>query len=104
MIPRTYVNLRVNPHQEHEVLGQYVGEDGVVSEQWYLVAVMSGNPVGRRHAAIQLAASERIRRAAQEAYDFIIAAGECATDEELSDFLCNNGDKIEDALREVLEP
>lgn len=102
MIPRTYVNLKVNPHNDAEVLGQYVGEDEVVSEQWYLVATMSGNPVGRAHAANQFAGVEKLRRAAQEAYDFIIEAGECASDEELSDFLCNNSDTIEAVLQEVL--
>lgn len=63
--PRTYTKLRVNPNNEAEVLGQYVGTDGEVSEQLYLVATMSGNPTGRRHAAKLLAASAGIVEAAR---------------------------------------
>lgn len=104
MIPRTFVNLRVNPRNEAEVLGQYVGPDGAVSDQWYLVATMSGNPAARHHTAVQLAASERIRQAAETTLDFLKELGDCRTDVEASDFIANYLDTVESALTEALNP
>lgn len=104
MTPRTYVNLKVNPRNEAEVLGQYVGPDGAVSEQWYLVATMSGNPTGRRHTAVQLAASEGIRHAAEKALDFLATLGGCRTDAEASDLITNHLETVESALMAALNP
>lgn len=70
-----YINLRVNPKQEHEILGRYVGKDGSVSEQDYLVAGTYGPPAARRRTAVQIALGPEIISALKE---IAVVEGPCS--------------------------
>lgn len=90
--PVSYINLRVNPKQEHEILGRYVGKDGSVSEQDYLVAGTYGPPAARRRTAVQIALGPQLiealkseHEAASQAIEFQCGKG-CETCELINQY------------------